>query len=147
MSFYSRTTFNNSGVDDFGAYVGINQIQRLMIKGGSLNDHTVDMNSTSQRVSGTVTVPSGFFLANRETSTALRSLRDNVSLGSNTNTNTGTLPNIVMFLGALNNAGSAVNYSVRQCAFASYGNGLTTTDETNLYSRVQTFNTALNRNV
>ena len=147
MSFYSRTTFGNSGVDDFGAFVNVNQIQRLMIKNGALNDHIVDMNSTSQRIAGTVTVPSGLFLANRETSTALRSLRNNVSLGTNTNTNTGTLPNIGMFIGALNNVGSAVNYSVRECAFASYGDGLTATDETNLYSRVQAFNTTLNRQV
>ena len=147
MSFYSRTTLASSGVDDFGASVNVNQIQRLIIKNTNLNDHYVDMNSTSQRITGTVTVPSGLFLANRETSTALRSLRNNVSLGTNTNTNTGTLPNIGMFLGALNNAGSAVNYSVRECAFASYGDGLTTTDQTNLYTRVTTFQTALNRNV
>ena len=146
MSFYSRTT-GNVGIDDFGAYNGVNQAMRVIIKDGGTSNHILDMNSTSQRVTGTVADSTGFFLCNRETSTALRSLRNNVSLGSNTNTNTGTLPSVAMYLGGLNNAGSFANPSGRQCAFASVGDGLTATDQTNLYTRVTTFQTALNRNV
>jgi hypothetical protein len=145
MSFYSR--LNLGGIDDFGAYNGVNQAMRVIIKDSATTNHILDMNSTTQRVTGTVANSSGFFLCNRETSTALRSLRSNVSLGSNTNTNTGTLPSVGMYLGGLNNAGTFANPSARQCAFASVGDGLTATDETNLNSRVTTFQTTLNRNV
>jgi len=145
MSFYSR--LNLGGIDDFGAYNGINQAMRVIIKDSATTNHILDMNSTTQRVTGTVANSTGFFLANRETATALRSLRNNVSLGSNTNTNTGILPSVAMYLGGLNNAGVFANASARQCAFASVGDGLTATEETNLNSRVTTFQTALNRNI
>jgi hypothetical protein len=147
MSYYSRTSTSNSGIDDFGAYNGVNQIQRLLIKDSSNTTNLVDINSTSQRASGTVTDPSGFFIANRENSTSVKSIKNNTLLGSNSDTNTGTLPSVNMYLSALNNAGSSVNYSARQCAFASIGDGLTATELSNLYTAVQAYQTNLSRNV
>lgn len=147
MSYYSRTSTSNSGIDDFGAYNGVNQIQRLLIKETSNTTNLVDMNSTSQRVLGTLTNPSGFFIANRENSTSLKSIKNNTLLGSNSNTNTGTLPSVNMYLSALNNAGSSVNYSARQCAFASIGDGLTDTEAANFYTAVQAYQTTLGRQV
>lgn len=147
MSYYSRTSTSNSGVDDFGAFNNVDRIQRLIIKAGGATDNIVDMNSTSQRALGIVTNPSGFFIANRENSTSLKSIKNNTLLGINTNTNTGTLPSISMYLSALNNNGSAVNYSARQCSFASIGDGLTDTEAANFYTAVQKYQTTLGRQV
>lgn len=53
-----------------------------------------------------------------------------------------------MYLMALNNTGVAQEFSLRQCAFACfYSNGLSAVDQGNLYSRIQTYQTALGRNV
>jgi hypothetical protein len=49
-----------------------------------------------------------------------------------------------LFIGAAN--GSA-NYSTKECAFASIGDGLTDTQAAALYTNVQTFNQTLNRQV
>jgi hypothetical protein len=51
------------------------------------------------------------------------------------------------YLGAFNEQNSTVYYSDKQCAFASIGEGLTTTELTNFYTAVQAFNTTLGRQV
>ena len=55
--------------------------------------------------------------------------------------------NLNVFIGAYNNGGSASNYSIRECAFASIGDGLTDTQAVDLYNAVQTMNTTLSRQV
>jgi hypothetical protein len=51
------------------------------------------------------------------------------------------------YLGADNRIGVAADFSSKQCAFASIGEGLTDTEATNLYTAVQAFNTTLGRQV
>jgi hypothetical protein len=55
--------------------------------------------------------------------------------------------NEVYFLSARNSGGTATLFSTKQLAFNSIGEGLTDTDAANLYTRVQTFNQALGRQV
>ena len=150
MSFYSRTTATgDTGIDDFGTYIGLTQAMRMMIKIQNTTDSLVDMNAVAQRIIGTVTTPSGFFLANRQNSTSLKYTRNTTSLGTNTNTNTGTLPTTVMGLGCLynNSTGTFTNFSARQCAFASIGDGLTDTEAANFYTAVQAFQTTIGRSI
>jgi hypothetical protein len=54
-----------------------------------------------------------------------------------------------MYLGAYNSISSAapINFSSIQFAFNYIADGLTDTDATNLYTRVQAFQTALNRQI
>ena len=67
---------------------------------------------------------------------------------TSTSTPTGNYPNGDIYLNALNiNGGSFSSYSPYQCAFASFGNGLTDTEATNLYTAVQAFQTTLSRQV
>jgi hypothetical protein len=147
QSLYIRNT-GNLGVDDFGSATnGTTSLMRMIVKNSGTNDHIIDHYSTAQRITGTVSDSTGFFVVSRENSTSLKSKRNDVSLGTNTSSNTGTLPTHALYLGALNNIGTAVNYTARNYAFASVGDGLTDTDATNLNSRVTTFQTALNRNV
>lgn len=55
--------------------------------------------------------------------------------------------NLSVYLGAYNNSGSASNFSIKECAFSSIGDGLTDTQSANFYTAVQTFNQTLNRSV
>jgi hypothetical protein len=147
QSLYIRNT-GNLGVDDFGSATnGTTSLMRMIVKNSGTNDHIIDHYAVAQRITGTVADSTGFFVVSRENSTSLKSKRNDVSLGTNTNSNTGTLPTHALYLGALNNIGTAVNYTARNYAFASAGDGLSDTDMTNLRNRVVTFQTALNRNV
>jgi hypothetical protein len=147
QSLYIRNT-GNLGVDDFGSATnGTTSLMRMIVKNSGTNDHFIDHYAVAQRITGTVADSTGFFVVSRENSTSLKSKRNDVSLGTNTNSNTGTLPTHALYLGALNNIGTAVNYTARNYAFASAGDGLSDTDMTNLRNRVVTFQTALNRNI
>ena len=55
------------------------------------------------------------------------------------------LPIINVYLGARNNSVGASNFSYRELAFAHIGYGLTTTQCTQLYNRIQAFQTTLGR--
>jgi hypothetical protein len=55
--------------------------------------------------------------------------------------------NANMYLGAANQIGTATNYSNKECAFASIGDGLTDTESSNLYTAVQNYQTTLGRQV
>jgi hypothetical protein len=51
------------------------------------------------------------------------------------------------YIGALSGSGTANSYDNKQVAFSSIGDGLTDTEASNLYTRVQAFQTALSRQV
>jgi len=55
--------------------------------------------------------------------------------------------NYDVYFGASNVAGLASQYDVREISFAYVGSGLTATDLNNFYTAVETFQTALSRNV
>jgi hypothetical protein len=74
------------------------------------------------------------------------SFRDGSSLGTIV-TAMSTLPSLEFFFGALNNNGSASNYTAHEIAFGFLGGALTGTDVTNLTNAVNTFETSLGRNV
>jgi hypothetical protein len=60
---------------------------------------------------------------------------------------TRTSPTIALFIGADNYNNNARRYSVKNYAFAHIGKSLTSTEVSNLNTRVQAFQTALSRNV
>jgi hypothetical protein len=76
--------------------------------------------------------------------------KNNAQLGT-TNTNTSS-PNVTsisskIYISAANNNGTATNFSNRELAFASIGDGLTDAEALAFYNAVQTFNTTLGRQV
>ena len=94
----------------------------------------------------------GFYTATRISTTSLKSYKNGVLQGTNSNSPVNSQSGISILLSAFNYKSalgvlSVDNYSTKQCAFASIGDGLTDTDATNLNTRVTTFQTALNRNV
>ena len=51
------------------------------------------------------------------------------------------------YIGAYNRNGTADNFSIRETAFNSIGDGLTDTQASDFYTSVQTFQTTLSRQV
>jgi hypothetical protein len=90
----------------------------------------------------------GFQVNTRSSQTSAKMFLNNSQVGSTlTLSNTNPLPNANMSLGSNNNGGSYYEYSSKQCAFASIGDGLTDTQASNFYTAVQAFQTTLNRQV
>jgi len=70
------------------------------------------------------------------------------SVKSVTGTTVSSTPvNLNTYIGALNQNGSPLFYTTKQCAFASIGDGLIDTEAANLYTAVQAYQTTLSRNV
>lgn len=146
LSFYSRTN-NLAGQREIAVYQNADN-PTLAIgtnSGAEISDHY----NYNQRISASIASSTGFYIATRTTSISHKLYKNNTTLGTNTSTNTNALPNGNLFVGASNNSivNTISSYSTKECAFASIGDGLTDTDATNLYNRVNTFQVTLNRNV
>ena len=89
----------------------------------------------------------GFYIGSRTTSTSAKFIKNGIILGTNTTTSLGVQPNYSIFIGAQNYLGSLYVPTLKQCAFASIGDGLTDTDATNFYNAIQTMQTTLGRQV
>jgi hypothetical protein len=142
ISFYSRT--NNLDDTDLGAYSSANVGLQLLIRSSAFNAFAARVNSGSA-ITQSLSDGRVFAIANRKSSTQVGIVIN----GTNTNytNNSGSLPNLNVFLLALNYLGNPTDYSIKECAFASIGDGLTDTEASNFYTAVQAFQTTLSRNV
>lgn len=89
----------------------------------------------------------GMWGASRVSSSLWYSFTKNTIVTRNINNTYSNLPAYSMFLGALNYANTTVEYSPRQIAFATIGDGLNNTEFANLYTAVQAYQTTLGRQV
>ena len=87
----------------------------------------------------------GFYVSSRLSSTT-QSIYKNAVVTSSTVSSTGLAGNSIN-IGRWNNAGGTAYYSLRECAFASIGDGLSDAQALALYNAVQNFNTTLGRQV
>ena len=148
-SNYSRT--QNTSVDgvQLGAYdsgssseVNIWQYYNsISAKGSSLYAYSL----TAVYVNNTNTL--GFQIGSRTANNLAKLYFNGSSLNTNTNTETKLLPNRTIYLGGSNWLTGPTQYTPHQHAFDTIGDGLTDTEASNLYSRVQTYQQALNRAV
>jgi len=141
ISIYSRT--NSTGLFcDIGAATSLTQSNiypnysgsfYTRVQGNSTN-HVVNLNTAAM------------FIANRVISTEVQGWRNATKFTlSNNSVGKTTSP---FFIGNASLNGVAdTNYSPRQYALASIGDGLTDTEAANYYTAVQTFQTTLSRNV
>jgi hypothetical protein len=88
----------------------------------------------------------GMILGSRTAQTSAKLFMNAVQKGSTlTLSNPNIQPNSKFFLGANNT--TPIEYSNKQCAFASIGDGLSDADVSNFYTVVQTYQTTLGRQV
>lgn len=145
MSLYSRSNVNESGtVFDMGC-TNAGKFQLLALWGGidlflgGFNSDSYPRNAMPDS--------SGLFINNRTTSTATNLWRNGGKLTQSSVTVSG-VPNLSNYIGAYQLlGGQAANYSTKNYAFSSIGDGLTDTEAANYYIAVQTFQTTLNRQV
>jgi hypothetical protein len=145
-SYYSREDSN--GDFDLGCFDTNSQQEFAMIikrSGGTY--YSIIYEESTSLITGTLSDGSGFFMNSRTSSTSHNFYRNGSSFASNTGANGGTRPAFSVFLGAENFNGSATGYSNKQCAFASFGTGISGALASTMYSDIQTFQTALGRNV
>jgi len=144
VSIYSRTDNSSltvifgasSGSDGRGVYL----LPRLVTNG------YLNMFSTGGANAVSSTNSLGLRIVNRINNTTVNYYTNNTSKQNLSLTST-TGVNYTLYLGANNNAGTPENYSNREIAFASIGDGLTDTEAANLYTAVQRFQTTLGRQV
>ena len=149
ISYYSRTSsgFNNS---EYGMGV-VEGTSNLCFVLRRLNNtqafFSTFSNATYQWVFNTTsTNGSGLFVGTQQ-GTNIKLLKQNILQGSNTQLGSTTPPNLNVFIGALNLDGLSGNYTNKEAAFASVGDGLSDTEATNFYNSVQKFQTTLGRHV
>jgi len=144
LSYYSRTQTVGTAIE-----IGADSIS------GSTNYSTLRIGVNSvfgQTTNGLVTYSSitdarGHFLAQKVSNSSRRVFKNGSLNNSTTTTDSNPLPSVVLTIGALNDNGTLSFYSVKECAFASIGDGLTDSEVANFYTSVQAMQTTLSRNV
>lgn len=141
VGMYSRTNSDSSAYD-FGATNGTSGIS---IQSKNSSTYKVRGATSSEISQGSITTSAGWFSVKRTTSSAFQFQTAGMGVGShyNSNTTSAALPNEEMYFGGL----SGSNYSTREYAWLSIGDGLDNTENANLQTAVIAFQTALSRNV
>ena len=145
MSYYSRSDIAQFGM--MGASnVGILNLCYINPRFTNGNYYTHINNSDgATTLFGLSSTSLGFYLSERTTSTNNRYFRNGTLVNSGTFTSVTPSNNSIYVCAS--NFPSATEYSSRECAFASIGDGLTDTQAANFYTCVNTFQTTLSRNV
>lgn len=149
LSHYSRTQSTTGTQVDMASVgnppemIGLTQyyggISAKSFLCGDYNTNNIAFNDTNTL---------GLMVGSRTSQTSAKMFMNNVQRGSTlTANNPNALPNRIIFLAANNSAGGIIEYSSRQCAFATIGDGLTDTDASNLYTIIQNYQTILSRQV
>jgi hypothetical protein len=144
FSYYSRTNVNEAR-QDFSAQNNAPSTSEIFL---SMYSNTLYFTSnifTPNTASSAVANTLGFVIGNTTASNLRNVWKAGVKLNTNTTTNATALPNINAVLSA--RANPIQEYSTKQQAFASIGNGLTDTQASNFYTAVQNFQTTLGRQV
>ena len=142
LSYYSRS--NTAGGYEFG--------NSLSGTGNSFGLSAKYSNNNIYAFFGAfnnIAVPTGlgFAMAN-STSAGVKAIKNGVVVrtGAVASVNLASFTRST-YLGADNRIGTATDFSSKQCAFASIGNGLTDTEAANFYTAVQAYQTTLSRQV
>ena len=146
ISFYSRTNINESSVDmgiyslaGGGTYF---DIESRISDVAYFGNHVANIAASFPNTNST-----GFYINTRTSNNLQKIYKNNTFQIQQTSTTTGGLDGNI-YIGTRNRIGlSIINYSTKQCAFASIGDGLTDTEAANFYTAVQAFQTLLGRQV
>ena len=145
-SYYSRNT-TSALTEIMGAWNNQSQQTQFVTNDPSGILYGDSYAVSDVRVSSSVPSFTGLLSYGRLSSTSLSLFRNGNNLNTVTTPVGGTVPNVKIFLSAINVNGTPVLFTHLQCAFSSIGDGLTDTDASNLYTLVQAFQTTLSRNV
>lgn len=142
FSVYLRTNTNTTSCD-MGAHDSGKQSGIFSRYAGNCYVRLNDFGSSIPLFSSSDS--KGFYIANRVSSGGLRcNIQSTLYTNSEASTSLAAYP---FYIGAISLSGTPSLYSDREVAFASIGDGLTDTEMANFATAVQTFQTALSRQV
>jgi hypothetical protein len=141
LTTYSRTnsagTFRDIGVQSAG-----NNVVAIISKWSDNNSYFF---MGANYISAFNTSSTGLYITNKPSTLVSNAYKNGTLISSRATID--TLPLYPIYIMAWNITGTATDFSPRNQAFASIGDGLTGTDVTNLYNRVQAYQTTLGRQV
>jgi hypothetical protein len=152
ISYYSRTNAN-SGIDMGVQSDDVSGRTLYMAARNSLGNLAASITTLdANRVISSNADSTGFYVVSRISDTSLKSYKNSLLQATNTNAGISSQANAVLAIGCLAYKQNTfpvtfINYSTKQVAFTSMGDGLTDTEAANLYTRVQAYQTALSRQV
>jgi hypothetical protein len=147
LSFYSRTNNVGTYADMGGNGTGSTNDSYFQILSKWSDNSLYAMVNDLDFTTNVVTNSLGLMLGSRTALNVSKSYRNGVVITSKTAASISR-PSKNVFIGARNNAADGIlNYSNRQCAFASIGDGLSDAEALAFYNAVQNFNTTLGRQV
>jgi hypothetical protein len=141
LSYYSRTSTVGVAVEMGSSNPNTGNFLHLRSAANYVAGGSVILSFTS------IANAQGFWLGSKENAASRRAYKNGVVETLSTVNNTTPYENLNIFIGARNDNGVAAVYSAKECALASIGDGLTTTEAANYYTAVQSFQTTLNRQV
>jgi hypothetical protein len=151
VSVYVRTATAAAGsVAELGATASPTFLPLIALQSTGLttrSQYCWDYNSGQGIVSLNTTDNSGMWGVSRSGATSWQSFERNTAVAKSSTTSVSSLPTSNIFIGAVNDNGTAINFSFRQIAFAHLGDSLTNTQFNNFYTAVQAFQTTLSRQV
>jgi hypothetical protein len=144
ISFYSRT--NSSEI--FDTEMGCYDVNNLVIttRRSDQSNNTFLFANTNNGINFVDSDSLGLYVSNRINNQA-NGFKNGVSKGSNTVTDNARNNRSVVICAQSSLLYGITQYSSRQCAFSSIGDGLTDAEATALYNAVQAFQTTLGRQV
>jgi len=145
ISVYSRTNVQRTGGKDIAALSLSPTAQTYLELRDTANQSEVAINDGGSLTASGWTDSSGLFVGSRPDASNTYMYRNTVQKAF-TKASTGKTT-VNLYLSALNNNGTAQQFSTRNLAWASIGSSLSATDVTNLYTVVQDYQTALSRQV
>lgn len=152
FSLYSRTSDKSlSTYGGQGCYNSSSNCSYMFIRRGAdeLEGGAMWAESSGGDVFAIASTPDGrgLYMISRTSNNALSFYKNGTSRISNTLTQSSTsLPTNMYYLGGLKDTLFG-DYDNKELAFASLGDGLTSTEASNLYTAVQNYNTTLSRNI
>ena len=145
ISVYSRTNVQRTGGKDIAALSTSPTAQTYLELRDTANQSEVAINDGGSLASPGFTDSSGLFVGSRPDASNTFLYR-NTTQKAFVKASTGKTT-VNLYLSALNNNGTAQQFSTRNLAWASIGSSLSATDVSNLYTVVQAYQTALSRQV
>jgi len=146
--YYSRTSTGDSDEYVMGSAMSGTRAHTLIIRRTTDIGYThSDTVTGSYRLAqGTVTNGAAFFHSSQDgTNIVLR--RNTTQVATNGTAGSNTPGTQYMVLGAINNAGTLGQWTNKECALAYISHFLTQTEQSDLTTAVETYQTALSRNV
>ena len=146
LSYYSRTDVSGSQVEIGSADYANTPFRPLYLIYRYNNTNYKAINNVDVQNSILFTPTTGLLIGSRINSTTAKFYHKGI-LSETLTANSTQINNFKIVIGGQSQQGTLFNYSTKQCAFASIGDGLTDTEASNLYTAVQAYQTTLTRQI